>query len=524
MSSPAFHAGNVLLHAGVALAVFGFAREFLTEAAGLPPDRARRVGAWAGALFAVHPLCSEIPNYVRARDIALVSLFTVLTAWAVLRWRRRGGWRWLAAALAALLAATFSKEVGIVVAGGTAVLAWVGVSRPEPPPRREGSPGWLAFPVPLAFYVGGTLGLMTVIALSRSIIFYLSPLWNTVSKSLAGPRMGWHLLTQARVFWMYGWRVFLPIRLCSDHQIAWTVSLDDPIAWLSTAGLVTVLAVTAGLWFRARTRPLALLLTLAWLAILHRLADVSSELMVEYRIYPAMVFLCIALAWGLDSLLTRLKIDWARPALLASLLVACTVLSMLRTRDWRSPETLAANVIAQYPLQARARQEVQEADIRAGHWQSVLARREGIIRALDAMAAFSQSQPVRRYDYSLAVLTRVSTEGNYAQGLVHTGHGGAAFAHLSQLMEDLRENGLTEAIYWSTGLLCPRDGPRGPGPDCGRGERSAPQRGAGPVLQRSAKGVATDRSPGEKVTAAFAGQPSFPCERSPFFSPCRCCS
>ena len=56
MSAVAFHAGNLLLHVAVSLALLGFAREFLADAAGLPSERARRIGGWAAVLFAVHPL------------------------------------------------------------------------------------------------------------------------------------------------------------------------------------------------------------------------------------------------------------------------------------------------------------------------------------------------------------------------------------------------------------------------------------------------------------------------------------
>ena len=444
MSAPAFHAGNLLLHAGVALTVYGFAREFLAAAAGVPPDRARRIGAWAGALFAVHPLCSEIPNYTRARDIALVSLFTVLTAWAILRWRRRGGWRWLVAAMAAGLAATFSKEVGIVVAGGSAALVWFGVgSANKQTTLTEGKRPFWPWAIGAVVLLSG-LGLALR---SGPVYSYLWPVGHTVVRSLSDPRSGWHLLTQARVFWQYAWRVVLPVRLCSDHLIPWTRSMADGTAWLAAAALCAVLALTAALWFRRRTRPVALLLALTLLAILHRLGNITGELMVEYRMYPAMAFLCLALVWGLDDFLARRAFRRVHPAILLLLVTICAALSILRTRDWRTPETLAANITAQYPLQARARQEVQEADLRAGRWSSVVAAQDDIRHALDGQEAFNKSQTVRRYDYILEALTRVSSEGNYAQGLARTQDEWAAYDHLDRLSRAVQGNGLTETVY-----------------------------------------------------------------------------
>ena len=124
MSSPAFHAVNLALHVVTAGVLFLFGGDYLRAAAGLPDDRARRFGCWAGLLFAVHPLCSEIPNYARARDIELVSLFSLLAGRAALRWRWCGysWWRGGATCLVAVAGATFSKDVGIVVSLSTVAL------------------------------------------------------------------------------------------------------------------------------------------------------------------------------------------------------------------------------------------------------------------------------------------------------------------------------------------------------------------------------------------------------------------
>ena len=134
----AFHAGNLALHVTVSLVLLGFARDFLADAAGLPDARARRIGGWAALLFAVHPLCSEMPNYARARDIGMVSLFSLLAAWAMVHWRREGEWRPFGVAVAAVAAAAFSKEVSLPLAVGM-----VGMLRP-PVVRRVALAGIVA--------------------------------------------------------------------------------------------------------------------------------------------------------------------------------------------------------------------------------------------------------------------------------------------------------------------------------------------------------------------------------------------
>ena len=451
MSAPAFHAGNLLLHAAVSLAVLGFAREFLTDAARLPAPRAARIALGAALLFAVHPLCSEIPNYTRARDIALVSGCALLAGWAVMRWRREGRWRWLGAAAAAILAGTFSKEVGCIVAGGTAAFVWFAAS----PRRASAAPSWArraAVGAGVAVAVGG-LGWM----LARWFPPF-ARVYYTARDSLTGPRFGWHVLTQSRVFWRYVARVFLPLRLCSDHQIAWTVSTADLAAWVSLAAWLALGALVGVGLVRARAlsppRAAAALGAVALLDLLHRLANVTGELMVEYRMYPVMTALCVLLAWGWDELASRLTARGGRWRPVAAwagvgVLAACIGLSARRTLDWRSADTLAANVVAQYPLQARARQEGQEADLRAHRWQAALDRQAAIRQALDGQAAFNQAQSRRRYDPALATLTRVSSEGNDAEALARLGRWREARAHLAWLRGRMEANDLQEKMYWA---------------------------------------------------------------------------
>ena len=434
MSAPAFHLGNLLLHAALALVVAGFGRDFLARAAGMPPDRAGRVAWWAGLFFAVHPLCSEIPNYARARDIELVSLFTMLAAWAALRGRTdtAGGWRWAWAALAAVFMATYSKEVGAAVAGGSAALVWLGTGDQH---------GWTRRRVTVL------AGAVVLAGVMVAAVPGFHEIWTRMMNALMGPRLGWHVLTQARVFWLYAARVVLPVRLCSDHQIAWTRSAADAVAWVALAGLLGITGATAWAWTRQRWRAAGLLGALALLAVLHRCFIVSSELMVEYRVYPAMMFLCLLLAWGCDRWRGTAPGRAGRVAL-GMLVGGWIVLSAARTLDWRNSETLRANIIAQYPLQARARQEAQEADIRAGRWQAVLDRQPEIRMAMDAALAYNRAQNRRWYDVDLLTLTRVASEGNDAMALAHLGRMREARAHCAWLMNAMEANHVTERMYW----------------------------------------------------------------------------
>ena len=447
MSPAAFHAGNLLLHVGVSLVVLGFARHFLADAAEMPAERARRVGGWAALGFAVHPLCSEVPNYTRARDIELVTLFSLLAGWAVLRWRRGGTWGWFGAAVAAAVAARFSKEVGLPLAVGTAVLIALGVARRSPV---EASPHTGTERTrrrrTVLLVAGGAAVLAGVV-----VVGGLAPLLlGTARQSLDHPRLGWHALTEARVFWMYLARIAWPAGLCSDHLITWTLSAGDTVAWVSlaTEAAVAVAGLVALCWRRQPGACAAgALVSLAILDIAHRLFNVSGELMVEYRMYPAMGPICILLAWGADAVLRR--VPAVRRVALGGVVAACVVVSARRSLDWHSLDALVANVVAQYPNSARARQELQEADVRAGRWTAAIARQDGIKQAFDDTVAYNAGHSTRRYDLDYFMMTRVISEGNVALGLARTGRRAEAFAQLTWIHTVMDNNHLAHPFFWS---------------------------------------------------------------------------
>ena len=505
MSAPAFHAGNLVIHGSVAVLVSGFARTFLTETAALPPERARRIGWWAGLLFAVHPLCSETLDYAQARDIELVTLFSVLAAWAALRWRRqrRPEYGWPSAMLLAVGAATFSKEVGFILAAGSAALVFLGTARPPealawrpvamPLPGAPKAPKTklVVSPKDAALLKGNwpvTLSL-TLVAICLAAAAW--PVWHTAYTALRHPRLGWHALTKTRVFWMYMQRVAWPAHLCSDHQITWTTTWDDPAAWAATAAVAAVVIGTAVVFLRGRgaARAASVLVALVLLDLLHRLANPDANLMVESRMYPAMWPLCMLIAWAIGtkaegsrqtgvgdgsrsdnaeggaesaggSAATTQKVEGGagerllgvRWAVVIGLVGGCAVCSELRAQVWGSRETLVANVVAQYPFQGRAYQEIQDADVRAQYWTEALKDQAAVRQALNGAVNFNVQSPGRKFDPNELLLTHVESEGNYALGLARLGFKKEATGHLVWLQKSLQPGSLItrelNAEFW----------------------------------------------------------------------------
>lgn len=443
MSPTAFHVGNLLIHLALAAGVVGFARDFLVGSAFLPLERARRVGWWAALFFAVHPLGSEVLDYARMRDIELASFFTLLAAWAALRWRRQDkpGYGWPVLTLLGVAGATFCKEVGFLLAAGTAALVFLGttytdvrlgrrgVAMPLPGPSTRVKTKLVATPKDAAMLTGNWPVTLSLALVGACLSLAAWPAWLKAYQALHHPRLGWHALTKARVFWMYLQRAVLPVNLCNDHYLPWTVGLGDAVAWLSAVGELGVIVLAVWLYFRRSgpARAVGTLLCIILLDLVHRLANPDASLMVESRMYPALVPICILLAWGLDRLcgLRGDEKTSRRPLLAAyavgALVVAGVVLSALRAQVWSNTRTLVHDVLAQYPLQFAAWQEIQEADVRAHYRSETLKDQDPIRAALEGSLIYNTHSPERKYFPGPLLLAHIRSEGNVALALASLG-------------------------------------------------------------------------------------------------------
>ncbi len=123
-----YHALNLLIHIGAALALFGIARRTIESIgpAGSPDasPRATWLALASALLWAVHPLTTEGVTYIVQRAESLMALFYLLTLYGFARWvrvgdsdsgtgtdARGGGAGWAAFSVLACLLGTGTKEV-----------------------------------------------------------------------------------------------------------------------------------------------------------------------------------------------------------------------------------------------------------------------------------------------------------------------------------------------------------------------------------------------------------------------------
>ena len=442
MSAVGFHAVNWLLHTAVACVLFGFGRDFLRDR--WPAG----VALFGAVLFAVHPLASEIPNYVRTQDLTWVTLFSLLAAWALLRFLRAGGgWR-LAACAIGIGGAALSKGPGLMHALMMTGAVGIAFAQPAHWSLLRRKIGWIAGALVLAI---STLWVMGLLDFAQRATHQ----WST-------PRFIGHGYTISRVFWEFAWRSVIPLGLSADHQIAETLvpagagflNIPDKRAMLAAAALLALTSLSVWLAWRKETRLFGVCLFLYVATILFRVLYLIPEFMPEYRIYPGLPWFClgaaIVLAAGWKWLFAT--VSPRRPA--ALVIGVFIALSAQRSFLWHDMDRLMADVLKQYPAQARAVWELQDRDLAAGNYQAVITRHEQVWPEVrrNFIASLSALAPARELPSGHFSLSEVACMGRYARAITREkspADGLRLINELETYMRALRIDPATNPNHWN---------------------------------------------------------------------------
>lgn len=428
-----FHAVNWLLHTAVACTLFGFGRDFIRE------KWPAGVALFGALLFAVHPLASEIPNYARTQDLAWVTLFSLLAAWAAMRFLRDGGGWKLAACTLFVAGAAISKGPGLFHA--LMVVGVVGLAC-----LKSGQSAWLRKKAPLL--AAGVAVLLAVAWLAG----VLNP-WLSATHRWSEPRFIGHAYTISRVFWEFAWRAVIPTGLSSDHLIAETLippgtrfwNIPDKIAILSMASFLVFAGFSGWLAWRKPTRLFGVCLFLFVATILFRLLYLIPEFMPEYRIYPGLPWFCLGAAILLAVVRRKLTRGTSATVPAILLLAALAFLSARRSFVWHDLDTLCGDVLRRYPARARALWELNDRDAAVGKWQAIIDRQQRQWPAVEK-AFITENQrltPAREIPSGDFVLAMVAIFGRYALAVAHTQGPVPAMQVLAQLQSHMLQMKMT---------------------------------------------------------------------------------
>jgi Tfp pilus assembly protein PilF len=344
-SAAAFHAVNLILHAGVTILVFWLALRLFDE----------RVAVIAAALFALHPVHTEAVTSIVGRAELLAALFGLL---AILstgamdatanRWSGRA---WQALSVLCFALALLSKESAVVVL--PLVLLYRVTCRREPlfagTWKELRSLDWvpyaLCFGVFLYFrYLAvGTLGTIPghrVTPLDNVLAFVP---WQVRIRSALG------------VLWDYFGLVNVPFVLSADYSYNQTPLINswaDPrciagLLLLCTATVTAVCARRPAMRFTVAFPFIALLLTVN---LLFPIGTVKAERL----LYLPSVGWALLVGLAFDQLLRTARYRSICTVVLGLIVVAFASRTWLRNEDWRDNDALFASTARSAPNSAKA--------------------------------------------------------------------------------------------------------------------------------------------------------------------------
>jgi len=341
---------NVVVHALVAVLVFRLATRLgLSDLAAL----------FAGAVFALHPVLSEVQNYVSSRSESVAALVMLGALHAHLSARASSGLRGAvlaATAIALSVLAVLTKETTAGFFLAVAVFEFVAALRGDKRVR--------GFALTCAYAVG----LVAAFALRKKLLGMA-----TADVPLAGapqgadPRLGGSLSVldnvlkvQSRVVMLYGQLLLKPIGLNIDHHVerlaTWSASAFAALAFHATIAVAAAVA-----FFRARgTRSRLVFLCVAWFWIFlaPSVAFPLNVVMNEHRLYLPMIAVALlagaALARTWELLADRLVSARAATCCVALPFACFVALIVQRSREWADDETLWTTAVERAPESARA--------------------------------------------------------------------------------------------------------------------------------------------------------------------------
>lgn len=341
-----YHLSSLLLHLLNALLVFQLSYHIL----------ARQSAALLASLFyTLHPLQTEVVSWISSRGDLLMSFFFLAGLLCHIRARTYRG-RVLAWFLYGC--SILSKESGFVLPA-VAYCYDALFAAPARPLRHLFSftRAWLVR------HWGYALVLALALALRWNAAEAAEP---TSANFLADADAVSRLLTLPAILLRYLLLIVFPLHLSADYSYASIPLVQTPLDPYFIAGL---LAASALLYLPLRTSspPLVFAAAFGWLAFLpaSNLLVLAPSGMAERYLHPVMPALALLLGLAAKTWFTK-RYRIAGSALVAVVFLLMAVRTIDRNRDWASDYALFSAVVALYPDNARARENLAHAHYQQG--------------------------------------------------------------------------------------------------------------------------------------------------------------
>ncbi len=307
----AYRVTNILLHMINSCLVYAILRTLEYD---------RRLAAWLGMLFAVHPVLAQAVVWIPGRTDSLLAVFIFSGFGAFVMWCRSRRWFWLAAHGAALAGALLTKETAVVLPVLCGLHALLG--------RRSGF-AWRRLIGPVVMWV---LLLTAYFALRQHAVGALA---HIPSQAAAGSV--WKNLPAILA---YLGKIFIPVNL-SVLPVLEDMTLV--YGWISLAALAVLTAVP---FTQERKR---LLFGALWFVLFLLPSFVLSFLKHEYRVYiPLLGIMIVVLETGVLQRLMGRRDRWV-PAAAGAVLVLLAVCNWNHARKFRDRRVYWQSAVATSP-------------------------------------------------------------------------------------------------------------------------------------------------------------------------------
>ncbi len=332
LNPSAYHATNIFIHFMVVSLVYLIV---------LRLSRGRSKKPWLAALlaalfFAAHPLQTETVSNVVSRSASMTAFFYLLAFYAYDVYRDRGWNLLLAVSAISFCFSVFTKENAVTLPVMIIIYDFSLKDRSDRPLK-------------------GFALLMLLASAFTVFRFYIAS--STIANAL--PRNPLHfLMTEVYVVPQYIFKVFIPLNLNIDPDIAEITSIYDPRFFLSFLALVSIFY---GLYRVYKVDRFTGFFTLwFFVALIPETTMPLADFMAERRTYlplvgPAIIFGCLlerAITYRPAKGKSRIGLFWGSASALAVLLVF-GFLTVERNRDYSSETAFWAATLKNSPNKSR---------------------------------------------------------------------------------------------------------------------------------------------------------------------------
>lgn len=328
-----FHLTNVIFNIGVVLLLFAITRRLF---------KSDHIAFIAAALFALHPIHTEVVAWVAALPDLQLALLLLATFWFYLdlgEAQRRSWWKF-AVMCGFFFLALFAKEPAVV------------------------------FPLIITLYEH-FLNPERDLTTWRQKFSKYAPLWGLTGLYLCirvlmigglvpkvqHARLSWYstFLSAVSLFGQYMNKLVWPVHLLMFYPQNFTTSMRDPAFLAGTAWVVGICILAALLWKRHKLELFGIVWMVGILSVALNSRWMPVNVFAERYLYIPSIGFCWMIASAAVHVWDSLKSPryvWARATALSAAVSVCLLLSartFTRNRDWQSDLTLFSDSVRQNP-------------------------------------------------------------------------------------------------------------------------------------------------------------------------------